>query len=170
MSLQSFHSSNIFHSDAHAPEAFFSRAPTMCRHISTRAQIVSRSSVGVGIDTGSTTVKRFCNGDSRRRSQAKLKEGHAGRAHSNGRQPGETQGPPHGRTLCLIDTRTPSARGGVAGEMQACTCVACIMCVRIDAPVSRRVSLVYLPNRHRAHNTLECISPAIVARGLKRFA
>ena len=45
--------------------------------MSARARIVSRRSVGVGIDAVSTTAKRFFNGEPRRKSEPKEQEDHA---------------------------------------------------------------------------------------------
>ena len=45
--------------------------------MSARARIVSWRSLGVGIDAVSTTVKRFFNGESRRKSDPKEQEDHA---------------------------------------------------------------------------------------------
>ena len=46
----------------------------------------SRGGLRVGFDTASTTVKRFFNGDLRRKSQSKVQVRLCRRPHSNGRR------------------------------------------------------------------------------------
>ena len=82
MSLQTSHSSKHITSGTHVQQVIFSRDPTSSRHISARARIGSPGGEGARIDAASTTAKPFFNGDSRRSSEAKLQEGHAGARHS----------------------------------------------------------------------------------------
>ena len=59
-------------SGSHVQHAVLSQAPTMKRHISSRARIGLRGGERVGIDTVPTTVARSFNGDARSSSQVKV--------------------------------------------------------------------------------------------------
>ena len=61
---------------SHVQRAILSQAPTMKRHISSRARIGLRSGERVGIGTVSTTVARSFNGNARSSSQVKVLVGH----------------------------------------------------------------------------------------------
>ena len=88
------HIASVITFDARDTMPVLFRALTRSSHMSARARIVSRRSVGVGIDTVSTTAKRFFNGESRRKSDPKDQE-----------DPGAA--PPLGRTDAGSEPGTP---------------------------------------------------------------
>ena len=72
MSLQTPLSSLHATAGSHVQRAILSQAPTMKRHISSRARIGLRSGERVGIGTVSTTVARSFNSNARSSSQVKV--------------------------------------------------------------------------------------------------
>ena len=77
MSLQTPLSSLHPTAGSHVQRAILSQdAPTMRRHISSRARIGLRGGERVGVGTVSTTVARSFNGNARSSSQVKVLVGH----------------------------------------------------------------------------------------------
>jgi hypothetical protein len=76
MSLQTPLGSLHATAGSHVQRAILSQAPTMKRHISSRARIGLRGGERVGIGTVSTTVARSFNGNARSSSQVKVLVGH----------------------------------------------------------------------------------------------